>query len=147
MLSRELEAAVAMAREAGEILLEIYATDFSVEMKGRADPVTEADRRVNELLVRRIQEAFPDDAIVAEESPDNRASAAGRCWYVDPLDGTKEFVARNGEFSVMIGLAIDGEARLGVVHRARRARSRHAAPPERHRRPARAAPGGLALAP
>jgi 3'(2'), 5'-bisphosphate nucleotidase len=120
MLDRELVEAVKLAREAGHILLEIYATDFGVEMKGEADPVTEADRRVNAFLSARIQEAFPTDVIVAEESAvqgrrgDPRSS--GRCWFIDPLDGTKEFIARNGEFSVMIGLAIDGEAQLGVVH-------------------------------
>jgi len=118
MLDRELVEAVKLAREAGAILLEIYATDFDVELKGEADPVTEADKRANELLVRRLREAFPNDGVVAEESPDKSdALARGRCWYVDPLDGTKEFVAKNGEFSVMIGLAIDGEAKLGVVYR------------------------------
>ena len=118
MLDRELVEAVRLAREAGEILMEIYATDFAVEFKGERDPVTEADRKANEMLVQRLREIFPDDGVVAEESED-RSGAIGRarCWYVDPLDGTKEFVAKNGEFSVMIGLAVDGEARLGVVYR------------------------------
>jgi 3'(2'), 5'-bisphosphate nucleotidase len=122
MLDRELVEAVKLAREAGEILREIYATDFSVRNKSaegaEVDPVTEADTRVNAFLVGRIHEAFPADAIVAEESVNEapKAGAASRCWYVDPLDGTKEFIAKNGEFSVMIGLAVDGEARLGVVY-------------------------------
>lgn len=116
MLDRELVEAVKLAREAGRILLEIYATDFGVEMKGESDPVTEADRRVNAFLTARIHEAFPTDTIVAEESPDEGRRGNGRCWFVDPLDGTKEFIARNGEFSVMIGLAVDGEAQLGVVY-------------------------------
>jgi 3'(2'), 5'-bisphosphate nucleotidase len=118
MLEQELESAATIAREAGQILLEIYATDFGVSFKGqgKSDPVTEADRRANAHIVERLRASFPGDTIVAEES-DNRAAELGakRIWYVDPLDGTKEFVAKNGEFSVMIGLAIDGAATLGVV--------------------------------
>jgi 3'(2'), 5'-bisphosphate nucleotidase len=120
MLDRELVEAVKLAREAGEILREIYATDFAVRDKAadgaENDPVTEADTRVNQFLVSRLHEAFPSDTIVAEESANDGKPGASRCWYVDPLDGTKEFIAKNGEFSVMIGLAVDGEARLGVVY-------------------------------
>ena len=118
MLDRELVEAVKLAREAGAVLMEVYATDFDVDYKGERDPITEADRRVNELLVTRLRESFPDDGIVAEETADRSdALRRGRCWYVDPLDGTKEFISKNGEFSVMIGLAIDGKARLGVVYK------------------------------
>jgi 3'(2'), 5'-bisphosphate nucleotidase len=116
MLDRELVEAVKLAREAGRILLEMYATEFGVEMKGDSDPVTEADRRVNAFLSARLREAFPTDRIIAEESARAEVRRAGRCWFVDPLDGTKEFIAKNGEFAVMIGLAIDGEAALGVVY-------------------------------
>lgn len=117
MLDRELVEAVKLAREAGALLMEVYATDFDVDYKGKADPVTEADRRANEHLVRKLREAFPHDGIVAEETEDTSDSLRrGRCWYVDPLDGTKEFIAKNGEFSVMIGLAVDGAAQLGVVY-------------------------------
>lgn len=117
MLDRELVEAVKLAREAGALLMEVYATDFEVEYKGKADPVTDADRRANEHLVRKLREAFPNDGVVAEETEDTSdAHRRGRCWYVDPLDGTKEFIAKNGEFSVMIGLAVDGSARLGVVY-------------------------------
>lgn len=118
MFSNELDTAREIAREASAVLLSIYATDFSVDFKGsgRSDPVTEADRRANALIVARLREAFPDDGIVAEESVNNaEAFAHKRIWYVDPLDGTKEFVAKNGEFSVMIGLAVEGRATLGVV--------------------------------
>ncbi len=118
MLDRELVEAVRLARVAGEILMEIYATDFAVDYKGKNDPVTKADRLANDVVVRRLRETFPNDGVVAEESADQSdALRRGRCWYVDPLDGTKEFVAKNGEFSVMIGLAIEGQARLGVVYR------------------------------
>ncbi len=118
MLDREIAEAARIARHAGAILMDIYGTDFSVAYKAEADPVTEADTRANTYIVDQLRQAFPNDGIVAEETEDNSdALKSGRCWYVDPLDGTKEFVARNGEFSVMLGLAIDGVATAGVVYR------------------------------
>lgn len=118
MLDREIAEAARIARDAGAILMEIYATEFDVAYKDEADPVTEADTKANAYIVDQIRRAFPDDGVVAEESEDRSdALEAGRCWYIDPLDGTKEFVARNGEFSVMLGLAIDGVAMAGVVYR------------------------------
>jgi 3'(2'), 5'-bisphosphate nucleotidase len=120
MLDREMVEAVRLARMAGAILLEVYGQeDFQVAYKdgaAKANPVTEADTRVNTFLVERLGDTFPRDGIVAEESDERDGAQRGRCWYVDPLDGTKEFIARNGEFSVMIGLAVGGEARLGVVY-------------------------------
>lgn len=116
MLSREVAEAVRIAREAGAILMDVYATDFGVSYKGKSDPVTEADTRANAYIVGELKKAFPGDGVVAEESADRSdALKSGRCWYVDPVDGTKEFVARNGEFAVMLGLAIEGEAMAGVV--------------------------------
>jgi 3'(2'), 5'-bisphosphate nucleotidase len=116
-MQREITEAVRMAREAGRILMSLYHADVEVSLKGKSDPVTEADRRANAYLVDELRRAFPGDGVVAEESPDTSdALQKGRCWYVDPLDGTKEFLAKNGEFAVMLGLAIDGEARLGVLY-------------------------------
>ncbi len=117
MLTDELTAAVELALRAGHSILPIYASDFSVHYKGANDPVTEADRLANQIIVEGLRKRFPNDGVVAEESASEASLAIGRgrVWYVDPVDGTKEFVARNGEFSVMIGLAIDGQARLGVV--------------------------------
>ncbi len=115
-LTDELTTAKRIARDAGKILMEIYATDFDVAYKGKANPVTEADTKANAFIVGELRKAFPNDGIVAEESADRSdATGEGRCWYVDPLDGTKEFIAKNGEFAVMLGLTIDGESRLGVV--------------------------------
>jgi 3'(2'), 5'-bisphosphate nucleotidase len=116
--ARELTVAVELARQAGVAIMEVYATDFSVAYKGENDPVTDADKRGNELIVKGLQKAFPDDIIVAEESekPDD-TQTGNRIWYVDPVDGTKEFIAKNGEFSVMIGLAVNGQAKVGVVFR------------------------------
>ncbi|MEO0324213.1 MAG: 3'(2'),5'-bisphosphate nucleotidase CysQ [Myxococcota bacterium] len=115
-LQRELETATELAIEASRLILDVYAKDFTVAYKSPRDPVTDADAQANALIVAGLREAFPDDGVVAEESPDRSdALRAGRCWYVDPLDGTKEFIAKNGEFAVMIGLTLDGESRLGVV--------------------------------
>jgi 3'(2'), 5'-bisphosphate nucleotidase len=117
MYEPEIEAAAEIALEAGQILLDVYGTDFDVAYKGENDPVTVADHRANAHIVSRLRARFPDDGVVAEESDDDSdALARGRCWYVDPLDGTKEFIAKNGEFAVMIGLAIEGDARVGVVY-------------------------------
>jgi 3'(2'), 5'-bisphosphate nucleotidase len=119
MWANELNRAVEFAREAGQILLQIYATDFAVDFKGqgKSDPVTEADRRANSAIVSRLRAEFPEDGIIAEESEHTPETLSKpRIWYVDPLDGTKEFIAKNGEFSVMIGLAVGGRAQLGVVY-------------------------------
>lgn len=118
-LDAELDSARRIARLAGDILMEVYATNFAVQDKaGGMGPVTAADERANEFIVGELRTAFPGDGVVAEES-DNSADGkrAERCWYVDPLDGTQEFVNRNGEFAVHIGLAIAGQATVGVVYR------------------------------
>ncbi|MCB0149985.1 MAG: 3'(2'),5'-bisphosphate nucleotidase CysQ, partial [Caldilineaceae bacterium] len=67
-------------------------------------------------IVNRIRATYPDDGILSEESKDDLARLTKeRVWIIDPMDGTKEFIARNGEFSVMIGLAVQGRPVLGVV--------------------------------
>jgi 3'(2'), 5'-bisphosphate nucleotidase len=113
--TQELEVASRLAREAATIIRQVYETAFSVVQKsGGGGPVTEADKRANELIVTGLQQAFPSDDIVAEEST-HRAPTTKRVWFVDPLDGTREFVDRNGMFAVHIGLAVDGVAVAGVV--------------------------------
>ncbi|MCB1435421.1 MAG: 3'(2'),5'-bisphosphate nucleotidase CysQ, partial [Alphaproteobacteria bacterium] len=114
-MQTELETVIRIAREAGAIVSEIYAKDFSVAYKSPRDPVTDADRLANAHIVAELQKAFVGDAIVAEESTAKSEAIEGRVWFVDPLDGTKEFIAKNGEFAVMIGLAVDRKAQLGVV--------------------------------
>ena len=109
---------LAVARAASEIVSEVYASEFAVDYKAPRDPVTAADRRANALIVERLSALYPDVPIVAEESdPEAFAGfrSADRVFFVDPLDGTREFVARNGEFAVMIGL-VDGERpRIAVI--------------------------------
>jgi 3'(2'), 5'-bisphosphate nucleotidase len=118
---QEIDLVVRAVRDASALILEVYSTEFAVDFKVAHEPVTLADRRSNELLCNRISEAFPADGIVAEESvpkdPDTlaRTFRNERLWLIDPLDGTKEFIARNGEFSIMVGLAIGGRPALGIV--------------------------------
>ncbi|MBN1962315.1 MAG: 3'(2'),5'-bisphosphate nucleotidase CysQ [Deltaproteobacteria bacterium] len=118
-LDQELKVAKKLAIAAGEIILEHYSQKISVQFKdvSKSDPVTQADKDANQLIVNGLIAEFPHDAILAEESPqsDERYSRY-RLWCVDPLDGTREFIERNGQFAVMIGLAIYGKATLGVVY-------------------------------
>jgi 3'(2'), 5'-bisphosphate nucleotidase len=115
-LALELDFACRLAREAATIVNTFYIGSTEVRYKSGDEPVTEADRTSNSHIVARIKAAFPDDGILSEESKDDLSRlTCRRVWIVDPMDGTKEFIARNGEFSVMIGLAIDGKPAMGVV--------------------------------
>jgi len=117
--ARELDIACQLARRAGEIAMRYYTTQVVVEYKGDdpSNPVTQADKDANALIVDGLAKAFPDDAILAEESAAQESRHAHkRLWCVDPIDGTREFIDRNGMFVVMIGLAIDGAAALGVLY-------------------------------
>lgn len=116
-LSHELAIAEQLIREAGARVCDFYDNGAEVSWKGVNDPVTAADHAANELIVAGLRRAFPDDAILSEESTDNlERLEARRVWIVDPLDGTKEFIGRIGEFSLMIGLAVAGAPVLGVVY-------------------------------
>jgi 3'(2'), 5'-bisphosphate nucleotidase len=115
-LRERLERSMEIARAAGAAAMKFYGTAISAT-KADASPVTAADHAANDVIVAGLRAAFPLDAILSEESKDSAARlSARRVWIVDPLDGTKEFLAQNGEFSVMIGLAVEGEAVLGVVY-------------------------------
>jgi 3'(2'), 5'-bisphosphate nucleotidase len=117
MLKKELETAKKLVAKAGNILLERYRETPSVSWKGVDAPVTAADRAASELLVRELKRLFPNDGILSEEEQDDPARLSrSRVWIIDPMDGTREFIDRLGEFAVMIGLAVDGMARLGVVY-------------------------------
>jgi 3'(2'), 5'-bisphosphate nucleotidase len=112
-----LERVEAIAVDAGRIVLEVYATDFAVGAKDDASPVTVADQRAEALIVAALRALAPDVPIVAEESvaAGDVPSVGERFWLVDPLDGTKEFVKRNGEFTVNVALIEQGRPVLGVV--------------------------------
>lgn len=115
-----LPAIEALARRAGEVVMAIYATPFAVQGKADSSPVTLADQQAEAVILAGLQALAPGIPIVAEEAmaagaaPD-LAAGDGRIWLVDPLDGTREFVARNGEFTVNIALVEQGRPVLGVV--------------------------------
>jgi 3'(2'), 5'-bisphosphate nucleotidase len=133
-----VEEVIAIARAAGEEVLEVYERGCGVERKQDGSPVTPADRRAQEIICARLERVAPGIPIVAEETTDTttaaierrgaeasgakiergaRRAVPSRCdfWLVDPLDGTKEFVARNGEFTINIALIEAGAPVLGVV--------------------------------
>jgi 3'(2'), 5'-bisphosphate nucleotidase len=116
----ELRVAIDLARSAGAAILEQYKGPLDVEQKNLDDdvePVTQADRIANELIVTRLQREFPNDGILAEESIDTtRRLRKSRVWMVDPLDGTNGFIDGNGDFAVQIGLVEEGECVVGVVY-------------------------------
>ena len=113
-----LETARLAAIAGGEAVMRVYASDFEIYQKTDKTPVTEADLAAERIIVEVLSDAFPDIPIVSEELVDRSGlpPAADRFWVVDPLDGTKEFIARNGEFAVLIGLVEGGRPVLGVVH-------------------------------
>lgn len=111
-----LEVMKKLAQEAGELILEIYGTDFDVDYKEDASPLTLADRRANEHIVQGLQKHFPEYAILSEEMKDDGNRRSNEyCFIVDPLDGTKEFVKRNGQFTVNIALAYQQHPVVGVI--------------------------------
>lgn len=114
-----VEPVVALARKAGDAILEVYATDFDVQAKDDDSPLTQADMASHRLIDAGLKALTPDIPIISEESglPDFEERRAWETyWLIDPLDGTKEFVNRNGEFTVNIALIRGNRPLLGVVH-------------------------------
>lgn len=107
-----------IALDAGKLVMEVYSTDFSVERKGDASPVTEADAKAELLILDGLQAAEPGLDIIAEESVSagHIPEHGVRFALVDPLDGTKEFINRNGQFTVNIGIIEHGRPVMGVVY-------------------------------
>jgi myo-inositol-1(or 4)-monophosphatase len=114
-LRRELETAESIAREAGALLKENFGRVQEVGFKGRIDLVTEMDRSSEELIVRRLRDAFPGDGIRSEEGA-GVAGGADRIWIVDPLDGTTNYAHEYPLFSVSIALAVGGRPVVGAVY-------------------------------
>jgi 3'(2'), 5'-bisphosphate nucleotidase len=108
-----------IARAAGDIIMAIYSQPFTVEYKGDESPLTAADKGAHEVIVQALAGLTPDIPVLSEESgPEVMGLRHGwsRYWLVDPLDGTKEFVSRNGEFTVNIALIEDGKPLWGLVY-------------------------------
>jgi len=110
-----LSTAIDIAREAGTLLVELASQPLEIKYKLRSDLVTIADRRSEELIVKRLHGRFPNHAIVAEEGGTHR-SGSDYCWYVDPLDGTTNYAHGFPVYSVTLGLAQRGEVIAGVVY-------------------------------
>lgn len=116
-LSKLLDGARTLSLAAGAVILDIYRTDFGVAGKSDGSPVTEADARAEAVILAGLQQFTPHIPVVAEEavSAGQVPETGTEFWLVDPLDGTREFVSRNGEFTVNIALVRDGVPVLGVV--------------------------------
>ncbi|MDI5891853.1 3'(2'),5'-bisphosphate nucleotidase CysQ [Halomonas rhizosphaerae] len=116
-LATLLDQAHDIAKDAGQAIMAVYARDFSIEEKEDKSPLTEADKAAHDVIVGGL-EALPGGIpVLSEENTEGfaGADAEGRYWLVDPLDGTKEFIKRNGEFTVNIALIEAGKPVLGVV--------------------------------
>lgn len=103
--------------EAGALVMRVYASDFLVESKSDDSPVTQADQLAEELITQALHRLTPEIPVVGEEaaSAGYMPEGASQFWLVDPLDGTREFIQRNGEFTVNIALIEDGRPVLGLV--------------------------------
>ncbi len=115
-----IEPLLKAARAAGEEILEIYARDFEIEYKGDHSPLTEADKAANDVIMVFLRSAHAEIPIISEETqevPSEERKNWTRFWLVDPLDGTKEFIKKNGEFTVNIALVENGRPVIGVVYR------------------------------
>lgn len=118
-LDRLIEPLSAIARQAGDAILEVYATDFAVQSKDDNSPLTQADLASHRVIAAGLEALTPDIPTISEESglPDFAVRREwDEYWLIDPLDGTKEFVKRNGEFTVNIALIRGSRPVLGIVH-------------------------------
>ena len=115
--TRSVKALATIAVDAGRAIMEIYdkPEGWDVERKADDSPLTQADLQANDIIVAGLAAFAPDIPVLSEESPWCGGQAA-TYWAVDPLDGTKEFIKRNGEFTVNIALVMNGVARMGVIY-------------------------------
>jgi len=110
-----LNIVLSISLDASRKILEVYNADFSFVSKDDNSPLTLADTASNELIVSRLKESYPDIPILSEESTACISKNTEYCWVVDPLDGTKEFIKKNGEFTVNIALVKNSKPILGVI--------------------------------
>ncbi len=115
--SDELKVAETAAREAGRIIMDLYGKEYRIEEKSKGNPVTAADLEANRKIREIIRGRYPDDGWLSEEDKDNTDRLkASRVWVVDPIDGTKEFIAGVPQFAVSVGLVVGGHPMVGVVY-------------------------------
>jgi len=116
------EQLIEIVKDAGKVIMEIYHDEDrfnKVDFKSDNSPLTLADCASNKLIVDRLKETFPSIPMISEESKEikyHERKSWSRFWLVDPLDGTKEFIKRNGEFTVNIALIENSTPILGLVH-------------------------------
>lgn len=130
---REIEVSLELSRRAGQMAIRCrdgdLCEDLGIEMKAGDEPVTVADRMASDHIVSGLRKAFPDDVVISEENADDLSRlSAHRVWYVDPIDGTKDFIRGEEGFCVMIGLALDARPAVGVIYQPTGGRSFAAAP-------------------
>lgn len=115
----DIDKIIAIAEEAGNAIMEVYGGNFEVMQKEDRSPVTEADRKANAVILHGLSQLYPDIPYISEETrqlPYEKRKEWKRLWIIDPLDGTKEFIKRNGEFTVNIALVENGIPVMGVVY-------------------------------
>jgi len=115
----DLQSLTALARKAGDAIMQVYDTDFSVSEKSDHSPLTEADMAAHHIICDTLAELTPDIPVLSEESasiPFSERQQWQRYWLIDPLDGTREFVKRNGEFTVNIALIDNHQSVVGVIY-------------------------------
>ena len=116
-MNENLQIAIQASLEAGKAIMQVYSTAFNIEYKDDKSPLTEADKRANDIINSYlIPTQIP---IISEENKQIDYDVRKNwktCWIVDPVDGTKEFIKRNGEFTVNIALITDGKPELGVIY-------------------------------
>lgn len=114
-----LQTIVAIAEDAGSAIMEIYDKDFNIEYKDDKSPLTEADIKSNEIICNALEKYYPNIPILSEENkevPYEERKNWNYFWLIDPIDGTKEFIKKNGEFTVNIALIKNNTPVLGVVY-------------------------------
>jgi len=116
-MNKNLQIAIQASLEAGKVIMQVYDTAFDVEIKDDKSPLTEADKKANDVINSYlVNTEFP---IISEENKQTHYATRKNwttCWVVDPVDGTKEFIKRNGEFTVNIALVTNGKPELGVIY-------------------------------
>lgn len=116
-MNKQLQTAIKASLEAGKVIMQVYDTAFDVEIKDDKSPLTEADKKANDVINSYL---IPSEIpIISEENKQTDYAVRKTwetCWVVDPVDGTKEFIKRNGEFTVNIALVTNGKPVLGVIY-------------------------------
>ena len=115
-LDKELSVALKATELANKVIMDLYNKDYKTEIKEDDSPVTEADLKANEIIIKTLKEEFNDYGILSEEINDSLERLKKEfVWIIDPIDGTKDFIAKTDEFTVNIGLIYNHEVVLGVI--------------------------------